>query len=421
MKVQVSNTNTPNWRDITVKSQVPAELNCLAVLAKNLWWSWNSEAKNLFKSIDKDLWKAVHENPVLFLQRIGYERLEEITQDKQIMHNIKEVYGHFEKYLQVEKRKDVPSISYFSMEYGLSHVLKIYSGGLGILAGDYLKEASDSNVDMTAVGFLYRYGYFTQTLSMDGQQIANYEAQNFNQLPIEQMTEKDGRPMVLEVPYPGRIVYAHIWRVNVGRIKLYLLDTDLDSNSEWDRSITYQLYGGDWENRMKQEYLLGIGGILMLNKLGIKTDLYHCNEGHAALLNVQRLVDYVQNDHLQFGEALEVVRASSLYTVHTPVPAGHDYFDESLFGKYMGEFPAKLGIEWKDLMNMGRENPDTNEKFSMSVFACNTCQEVNGVSWLHGCAHAHLGRLGMERVLYQDFRPRIYGSPIQSQDVGENL
>ena len=338
----------------------------------------------MFKTIDKDLWKAVHENPVLFLQRIGYERLEEITKDKQLMHDIKEVYEHFEKYINVEKRKDVPSISYFSMEYGLSHVLKIYSGGLGILAGDYLKEASDSNVDMTAVGFLYRYGYFTQTLSMDGQQIANYEAQNFNQLPIEQMTEKDGRPMVLEVPYPGRIVYAHIWRVNVGRIKLYLLDTDLDSNSEWDRSITYQLYGGDWENRMKQEYLLGIGGILMLNKLGIKTDLYHCNEGHAALLNVQRLVDYVQNDHLKFSEALEVVRASSLYTVHTPVPAGHDYFDESLFGKYMGEFPAKLGIEWKDLMNMGRENPDTNEKFSMSVFACNSCQEVNGVSWLHG-------------------------------------
>lgn len=338
----------------------------------------------MFKSIDKDLWKAVHENPVLFLQRIGYERLEEITKDKQLMHDINTVYEHFEKYINVEKRKDVPSISYFSMEYGLSHVLKIYSGGLGILAGDYLKEASDSNVDMTAVGFLYRYGYFTQTLSMDGQQIANYEAQNFNQLPIEQMTEKDGRPMVLEVPYPGRIVYAHIWRVNVGRIKLYLLDTDLDSNSEWDRSITYQLYGGDWENRMKQEYLLGIGGILMLNKLGIKTDLYHCNEGHAALLNVQRLVDYVQNDHLKFSEALEVVRASSLYTVHTPVPAGHDYFDESLFGKYMGEFPAKLGIEWKDLMNMGRENPDTNEKFSMSVFACNSCQEVNGVSWLHG-------------------------------------
>ena len=218
MKVQVSNTNTPNWRDITVNSQVPTDLKCLEILAKNLWWSWNNEAINLFKSIDKDLWKSVHENPVLFLQRIGYEKLEEITKDKQIMRNIQDVYDKFEKYLQVEKRKDVPSISYFSMEYGLSHVLKIYSGGLGILAGDYLKEASDSNIDMTAVGFLYRYGYFTQTLSMDGQQIANYEAQNFNQLPIEQLTEQDGKPMVLEVPYPGRIVYAHIRRVNVGRI-----------------------------------------------------------------------------------------------------------------------------------------------------------------------------------------------------------
>ena len=167
-------------------------------------------------------------------------------------------------------------------------------------------------------------------------------------------------------------------------MKLYLLDTDIDLNSEWDRPITHQLYGGDWENRIKQEYLLGIGGVLMLKKLGIKNEIYHCNEGHAALLNLQRLVDYVQDDKLSFNEALEVVRASSLYTVHTPVPAGHDYFDEGLFGKYMGEFPAKLGISWADLMNMGRENPDSQERFSMSVFALNTCQEANGVSWLHG-------------------------------------
>jgi starch phosphorylase len=281
-------------------------------------------------------------------------------------------------------RKDVPSVSYFSMEYGLCNALKIYSGGLGVLAGDYIKEASDSRVDMTAVGFLYRYGYFTQTLSVEGQQIANYEPQNFNELPIDQVLDEDGHPMILEVPYPGRIVYSHIWRVNVGRMKLYLMDTDFDMNSEFDRQITHQLYGGDWENRIKQEYLLGIGGVLMLKKLGIKSDLYHCNEGHAALLNLQRLVDYIQNDKLDFNTALEVVRASSLYTVHTPVPAGHDYFDEGLFGKYMGEFPAKLGISWQDLMNMGRENPDTNERFSMSVFALNTCQEANGVSWLHG-------------------------------------
>ena len=180
------------------------------------------------------------------------------------------------------------------------------------------------------------------------------------------------------------MVYANIWKVNVGRINLYLLDTDIDKNSDFDRSITHQLYGGDWENRIKQEYLLGIGGVLMLKKLGIKAQIYHCNEGHAALLNLQRLVDYVQDEGLNFQEALEVVRASSLYTVHTPVPAGHDYFDEDLFGRYMGEFPAKLGITWNDLMNMGRENPDTQEKFSMSVFALNTTQESNGVSWLHG-------------------------------------
>ena len=270
------------------------------------------------------------------------------------------------------------------MEYGLTNVLKIYSGGLGVLAGDYLKEASDSNIDLTAVGFLYRYGYFTQSLSMEGQQIANYEPQNFNALPLTQVMQANGEPMVLEVPYPGRTVYAHIWKVSVGRVPLYLMDTDIPQNSEWDRSITHQLYGGDWENRMKQEYLLGIGGILMLNKLGIKKQIYHCNEGHAALINAQRLVDYIQNDNLSFNQALEVVRASALYTVHTPVPAGHDYFDEGLFGRYMGEFPGKLGISWQEFIDMGRENPGSNEKFSMSVFALNTCQEANGVSWLHG-------------------------------------
>ena len=300
------------------------------------------------------------------------------------MAEIQEVYANFRKYVDKKPDATKPSVAYFSMEYGLTNILKIYSGGLGVLAGDYLKEASDSNIDLTAVGFLYRYGYFTQTLSMDGQQIANYEAQNFNTLPLTQVMQSNGEPMVLEVPYPGRTVYAHIWKVSVGRVPLYLMDTDIPQNSEWDRSITHQLYGGDWENRMKQEYLLGIGGILMLNKLGIKKQVYHCNEGHAALINAQRLVDYIQNDKLTFNQALEVVRSSALYTVHTPVPAGHDYFDEGLFGRYMGEFPGKLGISWQEFIDMGRENPGSNEKFSMSVFALNTCQEANGVSWLHG-------------------------------------
>lgn len=384
MKLQVSNTNAPAWRDLTVTAELPARLKPLDELAKNLWWVWNSEGKTLFHDLSPELWRSTGENPVMLLQQISFERLQEIQSDKEMMNRINNVYASFKEYMKKPMRKDVPSVAYFSMEYGLCNALKIYSGGLGVLAGDYIKEASDSCVDMTAVGFLYRYGYFTQTLSMDGQQIANYEPQNFNQLPIEQVMEADGTPMILEVPYPGRIIYSHIWRVNVGRMKLYLMDTDFDKNSEFDRVITHQLYGGDWENRIKQEYLLGIGGVLMLKKLGIKTTLYHCNEGHAALLNLQRLVDYVQEQHLDFNVALELVRASSLYTVHTPVPAGHDYFDEGLFGKYMGEFPGKLGISWHDLMNMGRENPDTNERFSMSVFALNTCQEANGVSWLHG-------------------------------------
>ncbi len=383
MKLQVSNTNVPNWHDITVKSDLPSKLKPLEELAKNLWWVWNSEGKALFRDLNPDLWRSTGENPVMVLQQLSAERLEEILADKALLSRIDHVYGMFKEYMAQPMRDDIPSVSYFSMEYGLCNALKIYSGGLGVLAGDYIKEASDSRVPMTAVGFLYRYGYFTQSLSVDGQQIANYEAQNFNQLPIEQVME-NGHPMILEVPYPGRVIYSHVWRVNVGRMNLYLMDTDFEMNSEFDRSITHQLYGGDWENRIKQEYLLGIGGILMLKKLGIKSELYHCNEGHAALLNLQRLVDYVQEQHLDFNVALELVRASSLYTVHTPVPAGHDYFDEGLFGKYMGEYPAKLGISWNDLMNMGRENPDTNERFSMSVFALNTCQEANGVSWLHG-------------------------------------
>lgn len=384
MKLPVSKTNAPVWREITVRAELPSQLKPLEVIARNLWWVWNSEAKALFRDLCPDLWRKTGENPVMLLQRISSERIDEILADKGLMDRVSRVYADMRDYLAKPLRKDVPSVAYFSMEYGLCNCLKIYSGGLGVLAGDYIKEASDSCIDMTAVGFLYRYGYFTQTLSVDGQQIAKYEPQNFNQLPIEQMMDKNGHPMILEVPYPGRIIYCHIWRVNVGRMKLYLLDTDFDMNSELDRPITHQLYGGDWENRIKQEYLLGIGGVLMLKKLGVNAQLYHCNEGHAALLNLQRLVDFVQEDKLDFNVALELVRASSLYTVHTPVPAGHDYFDESLFGKYMNEFPAKLGISWNDLMNMGRENPDTNERFSMSVFALNTCQEANGVSWLHG-------------------------------------
>jgi len=385
MKIKVNNVNEINLRDISVKTFLPESLKKLDEIAQNLWWVWDSNAKNLFRQIDHDAWKEAFSNPVRLLNILSFEKLVAMGNDEVFLKKVDAVYEDFKAYMNAPKNTNTPSIAYFSMEYGLTEVLKIYSGGLGVLAGDYLKEASDCNVDLTAVGFLYRYGYFTQSLSVDGQQIAVYEAQNFNNLPIKQVKDDNDQPILVEVPYPGRTVYAYIWKVSVGRVSLYLLDTDNDLNSEFDRSITHQLYGGDWENRMKQEFLLGIGGMLALKKLGIEKQVYHCNEGHAALINAQRLVDIITENNLSFNEALELVRASSLYTVHTPVPAGHDSFDEGLFSKYMSEFPAKLRLSWEEFIDMGREHPgDIHEKFSMSTFACNTCQEVNGVSWLHG-------------------------------------
>ena len=384
MKIKADYSNAPVWKELSIKSRLPEELKCLDELAHNMWWAWNYEARNMWKSLDEALYEKVGHNPVMLLERLSYDRKEEIVKDKALMKKVKDVYAMFRKYMDVKPDSKRPSVAYFSMEYGINQVVKIYSGGLGMLAGDYLKEASDSNVDMCAVGFLYRYGYFKQSLSMDGQQIANYDAQNFNSLPLVRQLDENGNPVVVDVPYMNYMVHAYVWRMNVGRISLYLLDTDNELNSEYDRPITHALYGGDNENRLKQEILLGMGGILTLKKLGITKQIYHCNEGHAALCNLQRLCDYVDGG-MPFNEAMELVRASSLYTVHTPVPAGHDYFDENLFGKYMGGYPSRLGISWDEFIGMGRENPDNHdERFCMSVFACNTCQEVNGVSRLHG-------------------------------------
>ncbi len=278
MIIQTSYSNTPVWRDIHVHAELPAELRPLEEIVHNLWWVWNEEAKAIFETMDPQEWEKSGKNPVILLQNLQSDTAARIVSDREMMARIDRVYHAFREYMTAPKDSERPSVAYFSMEYGLSHVLKIYSGGLGILAGDYLKEASDSNVDMTAVEFLYRYGYFTQTLSMEGQQIANYEAQHFGNLPITQVTNEDGSPMLLGTFSRPSPIYSHVWKVAVGRINLYLMDTDLELNSEFDRSITHQLYGGDWENRMKQEYLLGIGGILLLNKLGIKKDVYHMNE-----------------------------------------------------------------------------------------------------------------------------------------------
>jgi len=384
MRIKVNQVNDTHWRELNVKSNLPENLSKFEEIASNLWWVWDSEAKNMFRNIDKQAWIEANSNPVKMLNNFSLTQLNELGSNQEFNIKINSIYERFQAYLKKDFDTTKPSVAYFSMEYGLTEILKIYSGGLGVLAGDYLKEASDCAINLTAIGFLYRYGYFTQSLSVDGQQVAIYEAQDFANLPITQVKDAHDMPLYVEVPYPGRNIYAGIWRVDVGRIKLYLLDTDNEMNSQEDRSITHQLYGGDWEHRLKQEIMLGIGGILALSKLGIEKQVYHCNEGHAALINVQRTLDYVKKG-LSFNEALEVVRSSSLYTVHTPVPAGHDSFDESLFLKYMSEYPAKLQLSWNEFIDMGREHPgNQEEKFSMSVFACNTCQEVNGVSWLHG-------------------------------------
>ncbi|MDD2284142.1 MAG: alpha-glucan family phosphorylase [Paludibacter sp.] len=384
MKIQTNSVNDINWKELNVKSCLPESVKKLDKIARNIWWVWNSDAKNMFRTIDKEAWKEAGSNPIQLLNILTHEQLIALGKDAAFIKKLDDIYDRFTNYINTPYNTQKPSIAYFSMEYGLTEILKIYSGGLGVLAGDYLKEASDCAIDMTAIGFLYRYGYFTQSLSVDGQQVAVYEPQNFNSLPIKQVKNENDQPLIVEVPYPDRIVYAYLWKVSVGRIALYLLDTDNDMNNEFDRPITHQLYGGDWEHRLKQEIMLGIGGMLALKKLGIEKQVYHCNEGHAALINVRRLVDYIASG-LTFNQALEVVRASSLYTVHTPVPAGHDSFTEDLFMKYMSAYPAKLQISWDDFIDMGREHPgNKEEKFSMSVFACNTSQEVNGVSWLHG-------------------------------------
>ncbi|MDO5016807.1 MAG: alpha-glucan family phosphorylase [Porphyromonas sp.] len=381
--IQDKRSNRAVWSEVYTHSKLPQDLAKLEELSRNIWWVWASDVRKMFAHIDTELWEATQGNPIEVLNGLTAKQLEELQNDKTFTDKMNYCYDRFQEYMGAPMAADVPGVAYFSMEYGLSNILKIYSGGLGVLAGDYLKEASDSRVDMVGVGFLYKYGYFDQVIAADGQQVAQYKQNDFNNLPVTEVSNQNGSPLTLEVPFKDHTVYCYVWRVDVGRVPLYLLDSFHPQNSDWDKSITSQLYGGDWENRMKQEYLLGIGGMMLLEKLGIKKEVYHCNEGHAALINIERLAQ-LRREGMDFDHAIEVVRSSSLYTVHTPVPAGHDYFDEALFEKYMGHYADKLGITFQELIDLGRENPGTDEKFSMSALALNTAQEANGVSWLHG-------------------------------------
>ncbi len=377
--------NQPSWSSLFVARHLPDSLKGMESLARNLWWCWNESAQSLFKAVDPAAWDASEHNPILMLDMVKLKRYQELAKDPKFLGQLNAVMTEFNTYMALKEERTSPSIAYFCMEYGLDTSLKIYSGGLGILAGDYLKESSDMNTNLVAIGLLYRYGYFTQKLTAQGEQVSRDDAQNFMNIPAAPVRDAEGNWMAVSIAFPGRTLYARLWRVDVGRTELYLMDTDIEGNLPEDRSITYHLYGGDLENRLKQELLLGVGGIRALRKLGFNPEIYHCNEGHAAFIGLERLREYITDDHLEFSEAMEVVRASSLYTTHTPVPAGHDTFDEGMLRKYIGHYPERLKIDWTTMMGLGKLNPeDVQEKFSMSILATSISQEVNGVSWLHG-------------------------------------
>ena len=393
--------NQIKLKRIFIESKLPKELAPLHELANNLWWSWNKDAIELFRSIDPGNWKHNNYNPIAVLDNINVDKANRLLADEAFMGRLRSVDKAFRAYLKEKPAAGSPQIAYFSMEYGLHISLRLYSGGLGVLAGDYIKEASDDNANLAAVGLLYRYGYFQQAISLHGDQINNFPPQQFTKLPLAPVRDDSGEWLKVSVSLKGQTAYAKVWVLQVGRVPLYLLDTDIDENSPEDRSLTHQLYGGDNEHRLRQEILLGIGGVRALKAMGIDADIYHCNEGHAAFLNVERLQDYVQEQQLSFNEALEVVRATSLFTTHTPVPAGHDYFHEGLLRPYLHNYADTLGISWEQFVALGKINPaDHHELFSMSHLAMRLSQEVNGVSRLHGAVSQK-----MFNVLYPGYNP----------------
>ncbi|NEW84411.1 MAG: glycosyltransferase family 1 protein [Mariniphaga sp.] len=388
----------PTWKKIIVESNVPEELKPLRILSRNLWWVWCDEVRALFCEIDPIIWESCGHNPIVLLEETSLDRFDELKSDQAFILRMHTAEMLLEKYLNERKELRGPKIAYFSMEFGLHSSLKIYSGGLGVLAGDFLKEASDSKVDMTGVGLLYRFGYFKQIISGQGEQIAQYDAEHFSKIPIQPVMDENGW-VTIGIDMPGRTVYAHAWSVKIGNITLYLLDTDYDANQDPDRFITHHLYGGDNENRLKQEMVLGLGGIKLLEKIGIKADIYHCNEGHAAFIGLERIKNLMESSGLSFPEAQEMIRVSTLFTTHTPVPAGHDSFHVDLFKLYMGNMAPKLGLSPEDFLFLGKAS-GYDDHFNMSYLASNMSQQINGVSMLHGKISK-----GLLSELYKGFLP----------------
>lgn len=383
---------------IKVTTELPPELSRLKDLAYNLWWSWNNEAIDLYRDIDLALWERLNKNPIRFLQEVNHKKLLEKLADDSFMQRYNKVVATFDRYMSGTEGtwyqtnypdKTGEHIVYFSAEYGLHEVLPIYSGGLGVLSGDHCKTASDLGLPFTAVGLFYKQGYFSQRINRDGWQETNFSALNVSQLPVQPVLTPDQKPLMIHVDMPGRIVYAKVWRIAIGRVSLYTLDTDIPENNQYDRGLTARLYGGDKETRIQQEILLGIGGIRMLDALGIKGTVYHMNEGHSAFMGLELCRKLISERNLTFEEAREVVISSAVFTTHTPVPAGNDVFPMDMMDRYFGNYWNQLHLQRHEFMNLGTK-PGDPYNFNMTVLALNLSGKRNGVSELHGAVSRNI-------------------------------
>lgn len=378
---------------ISVFPAIPERISRLDELAHNLWWSWNSDAQNLFRDLDPALWERVGHNPVKFLSEVSQDTLDHAAGDRAYLKRFDQVLEKFDAYMNpgstwfATKYPDLTDqcIAYFSAEFGLHEALPIYSGGLGILSGDHCKSASDLGIPLVGVGLLYNQGYFRQRITSEGVQEAYYERLHFAELPMMPARTPEGGVALVEVDLPGRTVHAKVWQVNVGRVRIYLLDTDIEENPPEDRGFSAKLYGGDHEMRVAQEIILGIGGVRALRALGLKPAAFHLNEGHSAFLGLERIRELVQESGLTFEEAREVVAASSIFTTHTPVPAGNDAFGFDLIERAFSKYWPKLGVGRDEFLAIARQDqPGGMPLFSMTILALKLAKQSNGVSALHG-------------------------------------
>lgn len=395
------------FNKITVNPQLPKRVGELLDIANNLWWSWNSEFLRLFKEIDSDLWETVGKNTVKFLKLVSQDKLEDIAKDEEFLAKYDEVVNHFNSYMQTKETwfsKNYPNnandlIAYFSAEYGIDEIIPIYSGGLGILSGDHLKSASDLGLPFVAVGLLYKNGYFNQKIDGYGTQKTEYTNIDLDNLPILPVKDENGEDLIIDVDFPDRKLYLKIWKIVVGRISLYLMDSDIDKNIAEDRVVTLRLYGGDQEMRIRQEIVLGMAGIKLLKRLGLNPSVYHMNEGHSAFLTLEVIKDVMEEKQVSFEVAKSMCSAKTVFTTHTPVPAGNDIFPIELMDKYFSNFWPKLGISREDFLRLGMKNSQGLEQgFNMGMLALRIAGKKNGVSKLHGA---------VSRRLFSDVWPNI--------------